>query len=63
MNTWGPQCDRCKTPLGLHGSSLSGQLCDLQLALSDCWRTLLIGILGHRRGWAAWWRNYDRSKM
>jgi hypothetical protein len=55
-------CDACQTPLVIHGDTLAGQACDLHLAMSDLWRSLLIGMMGERRGWRIWWLTYDRDR-
>jgi len=59
----GPTCDRCGTELVVHGETFAGQACDLHLAASDLGRAILIGVLGERRGWRAWWESYDRSRI
>jgi len=63
MKTTERVCDRCDTPLVIHGDTLAGQGCDLGLAMSDLWRSLLIGVMGERRGWRAWWASYDRERI
>ena len=45
----GPICDNCHMFLGVHGDTTTGQLCDLNLAFRDLWRSLGKGILGERR--------------
>ena len=56
-------CDRCDTPLVIHGATLAGSVCDLNLAFSDLWRALLIAVIGERRGWRLWWASYDRTRL
>lgn len=38
-------CDNCKTPLIIHGRTVAGQMCDLQLAMTDFWRGLFETLL------------------
>ena len=45
----GPICDNCHTFLVIHRDTLAGELCDLNLAFRDLWRSLGKGILGERR--------------
>ena len=45
----GPICDNCHTLLEAHGNTLKGEICDLDLAFSDLWRSLGKEILGERR--------------
>lgn len=58
-----PVCDRCETLLYIHGDTMAGQICDINLAMSDLWRSLLIGVMGERRGWKLWWELYDRGNL
>lgn len=48
---YGPICDRCHMSLGYHGDTVTGQMCDLALALSDMMRALNIAVFGERRYW------------
>ena len=45
----GPICDNCYTSLFIHRDTAAGQLCDLNLAFRDLWRSLGKGIIGERR--------------
>ena len=45
----GPICDNCHTFLFIHGDTLNGQLCDLNLAMRDVGHSLGKSILGERR--------------
>lgn len=47
MNDLDIVCDRCQTPLVIHGCTLIGDLCDLDLAFIDFFRALI--------GKRAWW--------
>tara|TARA_R110002051_G_scaffold1853_2_gene10165 strand:- start:3615 stop:3887 length:273 start_codon:yes stop_codon:yes gene_type:complete len=49
---YGPICDHCHMLLEYHGDTVTGQMCDLQLAMSDLWRVISIGMFGERRYWA-----------
>ena len=45
----GPICDNCHTHLVIHGETLAGELCDLDMALRDAGRALGKSLLGERR--------------
>ena len=48
---YGPICDNCCMSLGYHGDTMTGQGCDLQLAINDMWRQIGIAVIGERRYW------------
>lgn len=47
-----PTCDRCGVELYLHGQTMAGQVCDLNAAFDEFWRSLLGRF---------WWKDYHRA--